>query len=156
MIPIDVRGQSDVLRSEYFPAALASTAFMHSLLCSTALHRYVLGKGSYESVIYHRQCTVSEINASLNDSELSIADGTLAAVFFLVCVEESMILPSLKSIRGKDAADEPDEKLIHLNGLKRMIELRGGLKALTSARFVRSMILWLVLTTAHMARGFAD
>ncbi|KAF2756642.1 hypothetical protein EJ05DRAFT_71160 [Pseudovirgaria hyperparasitica] len=148
IIPMDIRHQSNILSAECFPAALVSPVFMHGLLCSTALHRYVMGKGSFDSVIYHRQATVSEINSNLNDSELSISDGTIGAVFFLLSVEESMLgLPKLRRIRNQ-SPDEPNEQVMHMNGLQRMIALRGGLGALTTTRFVQSMILWHVTARA--------
>jgi hypothetical protein len=114
---------------------------MHSLLCTTALHLYFVGKGSFVSVDYHRAQAIADINANLSDPTRRVSDENIAAVFNLLCVEESLeTLPALK--RRHKSGSDMSQRLIHLNGLKQMVDLRGGLGNLRSNRCLEAFILW--------------
>jgi hypothetical protein len=63
-IAVDIRHKSNLIRTDWFGTALNSRAFMHSLLCAAALHLYIVGKGSYFSIVYHKAQAVTAINAA--------------------------------------------------------------------------------------------
>lgn len=151
-IAVDIRHKSNLIRTDWFGTALNSRAFMHSLLCAAALHLYIVGKGSYFSIVYHKAQAVTAINAALSDPELGISDANIGAVFNLLSVEESLLLPIFQEQLGEDGEEEPNQRMIHLNGLKRMVELRGGLGAIKSNRCLQAFILW--HSTAHAIASF--
>ncbi|KAF2806097.1 uncharacterized protein BDZ99DRAFT_539601 [Mytilinidion resinicola] len=153
-IAVDIRHQSDLIRTDWFGRALGNSAFMHSLLCAAAVHLYIVGKGSYFSIVYHKAQAVAAINAALSDPELGISDANIAAVFNLLCVEESLLLPFFHDETSGDG-EEPNQRMIHLNGLRRMVELRGGLRAIRTHRCLQAFILWSYRhSTAHAIASF--
>lgn len=140
-IPLDFRGQSDLIRSLWFGNALKDRAFLHSVLCVSAVHSHIIGQGSYVDIIYYRARAVEAINANLSKSSVGLTDSNIGAVFSLLCVEESMLLPYFD---GQDQGSESvdDQRMIHLNGLRRMIHLRGGWHGLKTNRCLQAFILW--------------
>ncbi|KAI9687079.1 MAG: hypothetical protein M1822_002489 [Bathelium mastoideum] len=120
---------------------MSHRAFMHSLLATAAMHAYIVGKASYYDIVHHKSLAVQEININLSDPVSRINDGNIAAVFSLLCVEESMLLPLMaQEGDGRDVASR--QRLVHVSGLKRMIELRGGLTALDMNQCLRALIIW--------------
>jgi len=114
---------------------------MQSILCSAAVHSYVLGSGSYEEILQHKIQAVAAVNANFADPVLSIGDANIAAVFTLLCIEESLLLPLFEEHTQKH--DEgPKQRRWHLNGLCRMLQLRGGLRELESNPCLQALISW--------------
>lgn len=111
---------------------------MHSVLCSSATHSYVIGRGTLEDAVYHKWQAVAEVNKSLSDPTLCINDANILAVFNLLCVEESNLLPEL----GQNEEDTKKQRMVHLMGLKRMIELRGGISAIHTDRCLQAFLTW--------------
>ncbi|KAF2235036.1 hypothetical protein EV356DRAFT_514665 [Viridothelium virens] len=140
-IPVDVRRQSNVLKTQWFALAMTHRAFMHSLLATAAMHAYTVGKASYYDIIRHKSLAVQEINLNLSDPISRIDDGNIAAVFSLLCVEESMLLPFIAQ-DGESQDLASSQRLVHVNGLKRMIELRGGLAGLRVNQCLQALIIW--------------
>ncbi|KAF2468082.1 uncharacterized protein BDR25DRAFT_57438 [Lindgomyces ingoldianus] len=151
-IAVDIRHKSDLMRSDWFGTAMSNPGFMHSLLCTAALHSYIVGRGSIETILYHKAQAIAAINSAISnpDPELGISDANIGAVFNLLCVEESLLLPFFQQ-EGADE-DQPNQREIHLNGLRRMVQLRGGLKAINSNRILQAFILW--HSTAHAIASF--
>ncbi|KAI9699158.1 MAG: hypothetical protein M1820_007237 [Bogoriella megaspora] len=146
-IPVDVRHQSDVMRTQWLALALKHRAFMHSLLATAALHAYTLGKAAYYDIIHHKAQAVREINSNIRDPVASIDDGNIAAVFSLLCVEDSVLLPNM--IQNSDEqAHATKQREVHFNGLLRMIELRGGIRALEPYSCLQSLIVRYVAVNA--------
>ncbi|KAF2835513.1 hypothetical protein M501DRAFT_998977 [Patellaria atrata CBS 101060] len=148
-IPLDIRHQSDLLRSGWLTLAFSSRAFMHSFLCGTAVHMCMLGRRSYYDIMYHRAQAIAEIRANISNPELALDDANIGAVFGLLCVEES--LPLFQK-NGEHDEDSSSQRLTHLSGLKRMLELRGGLHALSTNKCLQALILW--HSTAHAIASF--
>jgi len=147
LLPVDIRQSSTVASSEWLAGALrddaSGGAFTYAILCSTALHRYLIGGGGREKILYYKGRAISEINSNLSDPERSISDNNIAAVFTLLTIEESML--ALTAATSKSSEDEHDwtkmQKLIHLNGLRTMIRQRGGLAGLGTNRCLQTFIL---------------
>lgn len=144
IIAVDVRHRSTLMRSDWFGTAISNPGFMHSLLCTIALHLYIFGRGSIDTILYHRAQAIAAINAAISDPDLSvgISDANIGAVFNLLTVEEGLLLPYFARERLNE--DQPNQWAIHLNGLQRMVHLRGGLKAIKSNRILQAFILWWV------------
>ncbi|ORY15033.1 hypothetical protein BCR34DRAFT_197415 [Clohesyomyces aquaticus] len=151
-IAVDFRHKSNLMRSDWFGTAMSNPGFMHSLLCTAALHLYFVGRGSIETILHHKAQAIAAINSAISNPnpEVGVSDANIGAVFNLMCVEESL---NFAFLRQDDAdEDEPDQRAIHLNGLRRMVQLRGGLQAISSNRVLQAFILW--HSTAHAIASF--
>jgi hypothetical protein len=144
-IAVDFRHKSNLMRSDWFGTALSNAGFMHSLLCTAALHRYIVGgRGSVETIYFHRAQAIAAINSAISspDQRQGISDANIGAVFNLLCVEESLASPFFE--QEHQGEEQPNQREIHLNGLRRMVQLRGGLMAINSNRILQAFILWCV------------
>ena len=147
LIPVDLRQSSTVASTEWLSSALQDNssggAFTYSILCSTALHRHLMGASDRESILYYKGLAISEINSNLQDSKRSVTDNNIAAVFVLLTIEETMLALAAANPEGsKDELDWTEmQKLVHLNGLRTMIRQRGGLAALGANRCLQTFIL---------------
>ncbi|KAF1996704.1 hypothetical protein P154DRAFT_307321 [Amniculicola lignicola CBS 123094] len=151
-IAVDFRHKSDLMRSDWFGTARSNSGFLHSLLCTAALHLYFVGRGSIDTILYHRAKAIAAINSAISDPDplLAISDANIGAVFNLLCVEESLLSPHFAS-EGADE-DQPNQREIHLNGLRKMVQLRGGLREIKENRILQAFILW--HSTAHAIASF--
>jgi len=145
-VAVDIRRKSDLVSHHWFGNAISSPGFMHSLLCTIALHRYFMRRGSYTSIIHHKTEAITAINAALRnpDPEIRVSDANIGAVFNLLCVEEALAHDIFKGERQHED-DQYRQRRIHLNGLLRMVHLRGGLQNIKSNRCLQAFILWYVL-----------
>ncbi|KAF2442003.1 hypothetical protein P171DRAFT_59596 [Karstenula rhodostoma CBS 690.94] len=152
IIAVDIRNTSHLMRSHWFGTAMSNQGFMHSLLSTIALHRHVVGRGRLETVLYHRAHAIASVNTSLDNPDLAagISDANIGAVFNLLSVEETLASPFFGHLRPD--GDNPDQRAIHLHGLLKMVELRGGLMAMESNRILQAFILW--HATAHAVASF--
>ncbi|KAH6638151.1 hypothetical protein C7974DRAFT_451445 [Boeremia exigua] len=153
IIGVDIRRRSTLMKSEWFDTALSNRGFMHSLLSTIALHMFVFGKGTVKTILDHRAKAISAVNKALSaqDRAVRFSDANLGAVFNLLTVEEGLMMPQF---RGKATRDEqPNATAMHLNGLREMLHLRGGLGAVGTNRILQAFILW--HTTAHAIAAFA-
>lgn len=144
IIAVDIRNRSTLMKSDWFGTAMSDTGFMHSLLCTAALHLYIVGRGSIETILHHRAHAIAAVNSAISnpDSQISISDANIGAVFNLLTVEESLVLSFFDQERLNE--NHSDQRAIHLKGLRRMVQLRGGLKAMRSNRILQAFILWCV------------
>ncbi|KAF2281315.1 uncharacterized protein EI97DRAFT_454521 [Westerdykella ornata] len=150
-IAVDIRRESKLMLRDWFGTALHNTGFMHSLLCTAALHLYIVGRCSMDIITYHKTQAIAAINSAISDPDpnLAISDANIGAVFNLLCVEESLLLPFLAQEAGQEMLNQRE---IHLNGLRRMVQLRGGLDSIGSNRILQAFILW--HSTAHAIASF--
>jgi hypothetical protein len=123
---------------------------MHSLLCTAALHLYMVGRGSIETILYHRAQAISAINAAISNPHVNagLSDANIGAVFNLLTVEESLQIPLF--VQESLEEEQPNQRAIHENGLKRMVQLRGGLTAMSSNRILQAFMLWCVAGRLHV------
>ncbi|KAF1975272.1 hypothetical protein BU23DRAFT_81123 [Bimuria novae-zelandiae CBS 107.79] len=148
IIAVDIRNSSQLMRSQWFGTAMNNHGFMHSLLSTIALHRHVFDRGPIETVLYHRAHAIASVNSALTNPDIAtgISDANIGAVFNLLSIEESLASEWYQYLRPH--GDNPNQRAIHLNGLLRMIELRGGLMAMNSNRILQAFILWHATTHA--------
>ncbi|KAF2682756.1 hypothetical protein K458DRAFT_54724 [Lentithecium fluviatile CBS 122367] len=151
-IAVDVHNKYDLMRSHWFGTALSDRGFMHSLLGTVALHQWFSGGGSVETIFYHRMKAITAVKAAIldPDAKVGISDANIGAVFNLLTIEEVIASPSFDKHRPSD--ETPYQRSMHLNGLRNMIQLRGGLMAMNSNRILQAFILW--HSTAHAIASF--
>jgi hypothetical protein len=144
VIGVDVRRKSTLMKSEWFDTALSNEGFMHSLLSTAALHMFIFGKGTVQAILDHRAKAISAVNKALStqDRAVRFSDATLGAVFNLLTVEEGLMMPVFEDEIPYD--EQPNAMDMHLNGLREMLNLRGGLKAVGTNRILQAFILWYV------------
>jgi hypothetical protein len=86
-------------------------------------------------VLQYKISAISEINRQLSDSTSQIDDNNIAAVFMLLCIEEGAVSSD------QDVEWAQLQRRLHLDGLKTMIQQRGGLSALKSNQCLQTFIL---------------
>jgi hypothetical protein len=138
IIAVDIRHRSTLMKSDWFGTAISNPGFMHSLLSTIALHAYVFGKGTMDAILYHRAEAIAAVNAAILTPE-GISDANIGAVFNLLTVEESLLLPGFELNE-----DHAAQLKIHKTGLQRMVQLRGGLRAIKTNRILQAFMLWCV------------
>jgi hypothetical protein len=123
---------------------------MHSLLCTAALHMFIVGRGSRDAILYHRTQAISAINGAISNPDVTfgISDANIGAVFSLLTVEEYLASPFFEQEPIDD--DHRHQFEVHMNGLKRMVQLRGGILALHSNRVLQAFMLWCVARLSHV------
>ncbi|KAG9382195.1 Fungal-trans-2 domain containing protein [Pyrenophora tritici-repentis] len=146
IIAVDIRHRSTLMKSDWFGTAIGNPGFMHSLLSTIALHAYVFGKGTFDAILYHRAQAIAAVNAAILTPE-GISDANIGAVFNLLTVEESLLLPTFALNE-----DHIAQLQIHQKGLQRMVQLRGGLKEIKTNRILQAFMLW--HSTAHAIASF--
>ena len=76
------------LSNAYIPVDLSNPASTHATLAHAAIHMaHLSGKSNSISALYHKTAAIKFINESLNDPELAVSDGTLAAVLRVLTFE---------------------------------------------------------------------
>lgn len=93
---------------------------------------------------------VSAVNQSLTHHKNSIDDTTIAAVLILLAFEESELADTRK--KGDDRRHSMSMNDAHLDGLRKMIEQRGGLAALGGNRCLQTFILMFVLASVLVGK----
>lgn len=105
--------------------------FIYAALTSVAL--LPLPGITARDLLAYKTEAISHIHKLLSNPKTSVDDNNITAVFMLLCIEES---------RAADRLPESQlQKQAHLNGLKMMINQRGGLAALRNNRHLQTFIL---------------
>ncbi|KAJ4305066.1 hypothetical protein N0V90_000596 [Kalmusia sp. IMI 367209] len=120
--------------------------FLYAIFTSSALYRQFTGSASPREVLEYKISAISEINKQLSDTRSQIDDNNIAAVFMLLCIEESAVTAK------EDVEWATMQRQLHLDGLKTMINQRGGLAALNSNQCLQTFIL--MHSIAHAVSTF--
>jgi hypothetical protein len=142
----------ELIREHWVNPATTHTAFMHALLCVTALHRCLAspndndyneaGRRRYVAVcLSHRVQAIAAVQANLSDPVRAISDENIAAVFNLVCVEGNLLTSAFDAIGDVQLRPDLQQRTVHLNGLRQMVVMRGGLGNLRRIRGLQSFII---------------
>jgi hypothetical protein len=113
-----------------FAWAVSDAALLHATLVLAAKHWIFLGgsKRLIESTLYqHKTKAIRLVNERLADPVAALADGTVGAVGVLVFVE---------CLEGANEA-----AMIHLDGLEKMVHMRGDLHSPNMNGILQRMIL---------------
>ena len=105
---------------------------------------FIFGKGTVKDILDHRAKAISAVNQALSvqDPAVRLSDANIGAVFNLLTVEEGLMMPFFRDELPYD--EQPNAMRLHLNGLREMLHLRGGLKAVGTNRILQAFILWYV------------
>ncbi len=82
-------------------------------------------------VLDHRSKAISAVQANLLGMNTAVSDENIAAVFNLLCVEVNIHLPASSVLSGSQIRPDRAQRLVHMNGLRCMIRMRGGLHGLS-------------------------
>lgn len=109
------------------------------MVTTSALQLQMMGGSiQQEETLHYKAQAISEINKLLTDPKTSVDDNNITAVFMLLCLEESQLAPGMKA--GDDGDWNESQRNIHLNGLRTMIQQRGGLAGLSSNRNLQAFL----------------
>ncbi|KAL8711170.1 MAG: hypothetical protein Q9220_004315 [cf. Caloplaca sp. 1 TL-2023] len=127
------------LRSTWFPMVVTNRATLDVVVLTAASHFVSIHQTDCKvDVLYKlKQDAISSINQSLRDPELATSDQIIAAVAKLAAYEAIF------------AADKTQYH-IHMKGLTKMVELRGGLGTLGLNGLLARMLLWIDLNGAFI------
>jgi hypothetical protein len=147
IIAVDIQNRSTLtfMNSDWVNTAICNAGFMHSFLCTTALHLYITGKGTLDAIFRHHDEAVSAVSTTLSNTDqlTHISDANIGAVFNLLTVAESIdSLPHFEHLR--DNEERLNQRAVHLDGLRKMVRMRGGIDGLRSNRILQAFILWYV------------
>ncbi|KAL5315974.1 hypothetical protein ACEPPN_016848 [Leptodophora sp. 'Broadleaf-Isolate-01'] len=124
LIPVDPK-------NKWFNYAITDPALFHGIMLHTAMHhRLVHGENDEAEQLQFKGNTIKMVEERLEDPVLSRSDDTIGAVVCLVLLENQEGNVTLSNI--------------HMNGLERMVALRGGIDNLGLAGILRRKILWLL------------
>ena len=91
----------------------------------------------FERFMHHRIQAMAAIRRNLADSQMALSDENLATVFNLVVIEETLAIERSRGLGNNPAWTllGPDEaqREAHVVGWRRMLALRGGVRALAPA-----------------------
>lgn len=90
---------------------------------------------SPRDTLQYKANAIAEINKQLHDPEICVNDDNITAVFMLLCIEESVVTAN------EDVENASRQRQVHLNGLKAMINQRGGLATLHANQCLQTFIL---------------
>ncbi|TIC89883.1 hypothetical protein CH35J_012316 [Colletotrichum higginsianum] len=115
MYPIEWCLSFDASKTPWFYWLLSDAAFLNSMLFTVGLlHDSVEGKTS-KRTNFHVWRTLKLLNKHITDKDLALADSTIATVVSMCMVSE---------IFG-----DRDGATAHVRGLRRIVELRGGIES---------------------------
>ncbi|MCJ1399446.1 hypothetical protein MMC11_002648 [Xylographa trunciseda] len=113
----------------WFAYAAGDAALLHATLFLVALHRDLqLGAQLSSSCLYHRGEVIRTVNKRIGALEREISDATIGAVAFLA---------NFETMNGTLLASR-----LHMNGLRQMIALRGGLHTLGQSQVLQRVVIW--------------
>ncbi|KAL2842275.1 hypothetical protein BJX68DRAFT_167845 [Aspergillus pseudodeflectus] len=133
-LPVDMNSTAYHIQTVWIRGAMTDAALFHATLYAGASH-FDLSRGERQSSItlYHQAEAIRLINERLSDPEFAVDDRTLIAVTPLALFAD---------LNGDRAAAD-----IHREGLRKMVEMRGGLdrlgfEGLTSALIQMNNIIY--------------
>ena len=130
----------------YLTDLLNNSACMYAFLCLTALKLGILQSHNRTNYLIQamqfRLQAVSAVQKNLSQHETAASDENIAAVFNLLCVEENIFLPTFDDmIGGTQLRPDHAQRLAHMDGLKTLIGLRGGVMALGKSRALHMFLI---------------
>ncbi|KAL8814373.1 MAG: hypothetical protein Q9223_006397 [Gallowayella weberi] len=138
---LDHPGAKGALRSIWFPAVIAEQSTLNVVILTAAFHYVSINNlQCAPEVLYKlKQDAITSINRGLQDPQRAISDQLIGAVAKMAAYEAGF------------AGDEAQYH-IHMKGLVKMVELRGGLQALGLNGLLARMLLWIDLNAAFILK----
>ncbi|EPE26345.1 hypothetical protein GLAREA_02257 [Glarea lozoyensis ATCC 20868] len=130
----------DTLRNVWFPLALEDPAAFQVVILFSARHQASVASSPnmVPNQLVLKQKAITAINEGIRDINRSSKDALIGAVAKMAFYE---------SMFGDLEAFD-----VHMLGLKRMIDMRGGLLSLGSTGFLARMILWIDIRASEIHR----
>ncbi|KAK0710123.1 hypothetical protein B0T26DRAFT_861370 [Lasiosphaeria miniovina] len=154
--PLTSNGRQAVEVQKYWvTVSFYHSGFMHALLCLAALQLAIAEPHQspflVERFMHHRLEAISSVHRDLGDAERALSDENIATVFNLLCIEENLFLHASDALAINPAWRhlQPDtaQRQVHLDGLKRMLALRGGVAQLGEMRGLQAFLIRWVCTS---------
>ncbi|KAI8665190.1 hypothetical protein NCS56_00954200 [Fusarium sp. Ph1] len=121
MYPLDLCCEFNASETNWFGWMTNDAAYLHALLFTvSSFHDIAAGRTTQPRTNYHVFKAIRLLNERLADSEMALADSTVAVV---------MSMAMLCEIAGDVQAARA-----HTDGLKRIVELRGGIGSFSHAQ----------------------
>ncbi|KAK4224018.1 hypothetical protein QBC38DRAFT_424312 [Podospora fimiseda] len=148
--------QSDLTQKLWVTISFSHRAFMHSTLCLASLQLAVAQPHQspvlLERFMHHRVQTIKHIQSALSDPTTALSDENIATVFQMLCIEENLFLHAdgdslSQNPAWKHLSPDKSQREAHLEGLKRMLSLRGGVEALKEMRGLQAFVIRWVCTS---------
>ncbi|KAL8690970.1 MAG: hypothetical protein Q9218_003708 [Villophora microphyllina] len=131
---VDIPGS---LRSIWFPMVIAGRATLDVVVLTAAAHYVMVGRTVCEPEFFYKlkEDAITSINRALQSPKVDISDQLIGAVAKMAAFEAGF------------AGDEAQYH-IHMRGLLKMVELRGGLESLGLNGLLGRMLLWIDLNAS--------
>jgi hypothetical protein len=131
------------LTGSYKSYCLTDLAWIYITLSHSAARlQHLEGSDTFESIFYHSQ-SVSAVNSALSlgvVSDITIATVSCLAnleVCLLFRVDSHIVNACCQSLDGRTSS-----AIVHISGLQRMVQLKGGLGRLGLDGVLQRMVLW--------------
>jgi len=128
--------QQDLAPPRWLSLAMTDAALFHSLLCGSALYMDTLaGRKESLETSKHMKEAVCLLSKRLQEPESGLSESTLVAVAHLADFEVSNGLDSEGTVVDKVQCMAGNFKNwnLHMDGLQKMVQLRGGFITLNSS-----------------------
>ncbi|KAF2019607.1 hypothetical protein BU24DRAFT_342963 [Aaosphaeria arxii CBS 175.79] len=150
LVPVDLHQSSLVANAKWVVDSLknaTSAPYIYAVITTSALQLQSMGVLDNSDTLRYKILTIAAIHKLMNDTRAQINDDNIAAVFMLLCLEESQIIPGTMN---PDYSDH--QRAWHRRGLTNMIDQRGGLSSFSSNRNLQ--IFLLMHSMAHSISTF--
>lgn len=136
-LPVDLGSGENPLTKTWLPYALQDSTLFLATVTFAVTHLEILS-GNYKSprTLLHKGKLIKALNAKLGDRKYALSNETIGAVAMLAAMES--FLGNCKELR------------VHMNGLQRMVYMRGGLHSLGWDGVLRMFISWQDLLSSEM------
>ncbi|KAL8967172.1 MAG: hypothetical protein Q9183_003038 [Haloplaca sp. 2 TL-2023] len=138
---LDHPGNKGALRSIWFPMVIADQAVLDVVVLTAATHYVMVNRTTCEAKTLYKlkEEAISSINRSLQKPDPVVTDQLIGAVAKMAAYEAGF------------AGDELQYH-VHMRGLMKMVELRGGLESLGLNGLLARMLLWIDLNAAFLLK----
>ncbi|KAL9028876.1 MAG: hypothetical protein Q9196_002815 [Gyalolechia fulgens] len=129
------------LRSVCVPMVITAQATLHLIILFAASHYFSVRQTRCkpEDLYQLKEDAIASINRALRDPNLALSDQVIGAVAKLAAYEAGF-------------AEDEGQYHIHMRGLTKMVELRGGLKCLGLDGLLARMLLFIDLNAAFLLK----
>lgn len=126
MYPIARYAFSDASDAYWFHWTQVDLAYLHSILFTTSFFYDTLTGQKSDNTKYHSYRTIRELNKQLADSRAALSDTTTTVVMAMALIAACF--------------GDLDSAHIHMTGLKRIIDLRGGMASFKSRPLLQAKL----------------
>ncbi|KAF2644661.1 hypothetical protein P280DRAFT_465955 [Massarina eburnea CBS 473.64] len=148
LVPLDPYQVSRTYTMRWMQNSIQSPTgapYIYAILTSSAL----ISQNSERDIFEYKTEAIASINSQLQNPKSRVDDNNIAAVLMLLSLEEMKVADNEI---GPESDWSKTQRVMHLTGLKTMIEQRGGLVALRSNQCLQTFLL--MHAVAHAVTTF--